>query len=56
MIEKLKDLIDLKSFVTIAITLTMCYMTITGKMDIKDFTSIALMIYAFYFTKAKKVE
>ena len=55
MLDKIKDLIDLKSFVTICITVTLCYMTIMSKMDIKDFTSIAMLIYAFYFTKPKKV-
>ena len=54
MMDKLKELFDLKTFVTVCITITLCYMTVTGKMEIKDFTSIAMMIYAFYFTKPSK--
>jgi len=57
MLDKLKSMWDLKSFVTICITVTLCYMTIVGQMDIKDFVAIAMLIYGFYFTKtSKKVE
>ena len=52
---------DLKSFVTITITVTFCVLTIWKviafkETDIKDFLTIATMIYMFYFKKKDKEE
>lgn len=55
--EKLAKLIDVKSIVTIILTLVVAYLAIIGKMEIRE---IYLMIIAFYFgtqtEKKKEVE
>jgi len=50
--EKLAKLIDVKSIVTMVLTLVVAYLAIIGKMEIRE---IYLMIIAFYFgTQAEK--
>ena len=49
--EKLAKLMDLKSIVTLMIIFTLCYMTIVGKSEMKDFLLIATMIVTYYFTR-----
>lgn len=50
--EKIAKLINVKSIITILLTLVVCYLAIVGQFDIKD---IYLMIIAFYFgTQAEK--
>lgn len=44
--EKLAKLINVKSIVTIALTLVVAYLAVVGKMNIEQ---IYLMIIAFYF-------
>lgn len=44
--EKLAKLINVKSIVTILLTLVVCYLAISKGFDIKE---IYLMIIAFYF-------
>lgn len=44
--EKLKELINVKSIVTILLTLVVCILTIKGSFDIKE---IYIMIISFYF-------
>lgn len=44
--EKIAKLINVKSIVTILLTLVVCYLAGTEKMDIEQ---IYLMIIAFYF-------
>lgn len=57
MLDKLKKLIDVKSIVTISLTIVFCVETLRGNVEIKDFMTIYLMIAAFYFgTQAKKKE
>ena len=46
MLEKLAKLINVKSIVTILLTLVVCYLAITKGFDFKE---IYLMIIAFYF-------
>ncbi len=46
MLEKLAKLINVKSIVTILLTLVVCYLAIANSFDIKE---IYLMIIAFYF-------
>lgn len=51
--EKLKELINVKSIVTILLTLVVCVLTIKGTFDIKD---IYIMIISFYFgTQHQKI-
>lgn len=53
MVNKLKELINVKSIVTILLTLVVCILTIKGTFDIKD---IYIMIISFYFgTQHQKV-
>ena len=49
------DLIDLKSILSLMVIGTLCYMTITEKIDAATFTAIASAIVTYYFTK-KAVE
>jgi hypothetical protein len=54
--EKLAKLIDVKSIVTLMLTLVFAYLSITGKAEIRE---IYLIIIAFYFgtqAEKKKVE
>ena len=44
--ERLSKLIDVKSIITILLTLVVCYEVIIGKINIEQ---IYLMIIAFYF-------
>ena len=46
MLDKLKDLINVKSIVTILLTVVVCILALKGIFDIKE---IYLMIIAFYF-------
>ena len=46
MLEKLAKLINVKSIVTILLTIVVCYLAIAKGFDIKE---IYLMIIAFYF-------
>ncbi len=46
MLDKLKKLIDVKSIVTLLLTIVVCILTLKGQFDIKE---IYLMIIAFYF-------
>ena len=47
--EKLSKLIDVKSIVTIALTVVFCYLSARGIEVPKPFETIYLMIIAFYF-------
>lgn len=44
--EKISKLINVKSIVTILLTLVICYLAITGQVNIEQ---IYLMIIGFYF-------
>lgn len=54
--ERLAKLIDLKSIVTIIVTVVFCHMAWVGKIEAKDFMIVAIMIYTFYFNKRKNGE
>ena len=57
MLDRLKKLIDVKSIVTISLTIVFCVETVRGNVEIEDFMTVYLMIAAFYFgTQAKKKE
>lgn len=47
--EKLTKLIDVKSIVTFAVTGAFVYLAVIGKVDVKDFIAIVMLIYGFYF-------
>lgn len=52
--KELKKLIDLKSIVTLLITITFVYEFIKGKIDKENFMTIATMIFTFYFASKTK--
>ena len=54
--DKLIKLIDLKSIITIVITIALIYGFIANKVDTKDFLVYVTMVYTFYFTKKKEGE
>lgn len=49
--EQFASLIDVKTIVTFVITAVFAYLAATGKMEVKDFMIIAIMIYTYFFTK-----
>ena len=51
--ERLAKLIDLKSIITLAITIALVYGFFANKIDSKDFLVYVTMVYTFYFTKRK---
>lgn len=54
--EKIAKLIDLKSIVTIIITITLVYGFIANKIQADQFITLATMVFMFYFTKRKENE
>lgn len=50
-LEKIAKLIDLKSIITIIITITLTYGFIKNKINAEQFMVIATMIFTFYFAK-----
>ena len=56
MLDKIKKLIDVKSIVTISLTIVFCIMTLKGEIH-DQFLTIYTTIIAFYFgTQYKKNE
>ena len=47
--EKLAKLIDIKSIVTILLTLVFCYLSITGVIAAQLFMTIFVVVIGFYF-------
>ena len=54
--EKLKNLIDVKSIVTIIFTLVFAALAITGVIGGADFMTTFLIIITYYFTKNQNSE
>lgn len=52
--KQITKLIDLKSFITIAITGLLAYGFIINKISTEQFMMIASMIYTYYFTRKNK--
>ena len=50
-LEKIAKLIDLKSIITLALTITLIYGFIAGKIDGKDFLVYVTLVLTFYFAK-----
>lgn len=47
--EKLINLIDVKSILTILLTLVFCYLSVTGAITPEQFVTIFMMVVSFYF-------
>ena len=55
MLQRLANLIDVKSIVTITLTVVFAFLAITGKMAADQFLTVFTVIIAFYFgTQAQK--
>jgi hypothetical protein len=53
--EKLKNLLSIKSIVTILLTLVFCYLSVIGAITAELFMTIFVVVIGFYFgTQAKK--
>lgn len=52
--ENLAKLINLKSIVTLVLTLVLCYMAVAGKIDPDKFYTLVLMVLTFYFGVVKE--
>lgn len=49
MLEKVKKLIDVKSIVTIALTIVFCILSIKNVINAEQFLTIFTVIISFYF-------
>ena len=49
MLQRLANLIDVKSIVTITLTVVFAFLAITGKMAADQFLTVFTVIIAFYF-------
>jgi len=49
--KELKKLIDLKSIITLTLTIAMIIGFFKGLVETKDFTIIVMMVFTFYFSK-----
>ncbi len=57
LLERFAKLIDVKSIVTLALTVVFGYLAVTGRISGSDFLTVFTVIIAFYFgTQSKKVE
>lgn len=54
--EKIAKLIDLKSIVTIIMTIGLIYGFIVGKIQADQFITLVTMVFMFYFQKKKGSE
>ena len=52
--ERIAKLIDLKSFITIALTIALVWGFVVGKVETKDFLVYVAIVFTFYFTKKEK--
>lgn len=52
--DKIAKLIDLKSIITILITIALIYGFVVEKINAEQFMTIATMIFTFYFAKKDK--
>ncbi len=46
--KRLASLLSVKSLVTLALTVTFCVLTVTGRVT-QEFNTVYLMVIAFYF-------
>lgn len=49
MLQRLTRLIDVKSIVTITLTLVFSYLAVAGKVQVDQFLTVFTVIIAFYF-------
>jgi hypothetical protein len=54
--KEIKKLIDLKSIITLSLTIAFVYGFIAGKIEAKDFLIYIAMVYTYYFNKKENKE
>lgn len=54
--KEIKKLIDLKSIITLSLTIAFVYGFIAGKIESKDFLIYIAMVYTYYFNKKENKE
>ena len=54
--ERIAKLIDLKSFITIALTIALVWGFVVDKIEPEDFLVYVAMVFTFYFSKKEKIE
>lgn len=47
--EKLAKLIDVKSIMTILLTLVFCYLSVTGRIESDQFLTVFSVVISFFF-------
>lgn len=52
--DNLAKLINLKSIVTLTLTLVLCYMAVADKIEADKFYTLVLMVLTFYFGVVKE--
>jgi len=52
--EKLIGLLGVRSIITIALTIVLCWGFIVGKIESKDFLVYVAMVFTFFFNKTDK--
>lgn len=57
MLEKVKNLLTIKSMVTMLLTLVFCWLSLTGEVSAELFMTVFTVVIAFYFgTQHEKKE
>lgn len=52
--ENLAKLINLKSIVTLTLTMVLCFMAVTDRIEADKFYTLVLMVLTFYFGVVKE--
>lgn len=52
--DRIEKLIDLKSIITLALSITLIYGFVVDKIDAKDFLVYVTLVLTFYFAKKDK--
>ena len=50
-VEKIAKLIDLKSMITLSLTIALIWGFVVGKVETKDFLMYVAIVFTFYFNK-----
>ena len=53
-IKRISELIDLKSLITITLTIALVWGFVVSKIEAKDFLIYVAMVFSFYFSKPKE--
>ena len=56
MLDILKNLLKIKSLMTLIVSFVFAYMALTGKMQPETVAGVITMVFTFYFTKKDTTE